>query len=805
MKRGVIGIPFILICMATDPCDELCALDGSALCTDGSMAIEGAFCSLYFIKPNGERCYRNHNTMESCLESFPVLSIENANEIIHSHIIANLPFSAGSPQVPSHAKIQSIQAHHQTNEPLSVLDIDKNGLNAIGRAVGEAVPSGHFLEVVRQIARMIEDDVHGDLKGPEDYKDVWIQSQGPLILEAARKVTCGAMAYYEKNACFAYMIFATHIRLPTGSQEYKQADNYLGLSKFVIDRKQELKEMLESSNVPKQTAIQGGKAQYALIESFANNWMQRCSELVNSPSLKELVLKHRIYRYSEVYDPKGTKRLVLSDIRREHALIDSFNVLNGNVARIRRGISSCEFLNEDAVGDGVIRDWFTTVSRQIFSSKYGMFETLKSGHMVISSKSRHRNPEMMKAVGRFLALALVYGAPIGVKIPQSFYARLIDQDVTIDMIKEFDEELAGSIKFIQTATKDDLVVVETPLTNSGFEENLTIENRDEQIRAACNSEGINNQIDSFAILATAFREVLPVDGILRGFTPKDIQDFLYGNQMIDIDDFEKNIVFGGGLTIDSDEVKWLIEILKELNQEKRREFVRFVTGYAQVPFDGFGAMNPKIQITRSLREVDSLPLSHTCFKMLELPIYSNKEKMKDVMVLAIGNNDAGMSENIPEDPIVHIVNEDEVPQNLIVQNEEPIGNHHNLQGIPDFNNGPEIHNLLDNVQLFGYDPDSPQIEWLVEIFNDLDQPQRRRFIYFITHDPQFSLESPITVLKWFDDRLVPLATVSRERELYLSPMYVDKETLRQAVMVAIYDNLNLGNQIYMDLNFDFLD
>ena len=62
-------------------------------------------------------------------------------------------------------------------------------------------------------------------------------------------------------------------------------------------------------------------------------------------------------------------------------------------------------------------------------------------------------------------------------------------------------------------------------------------------------------------------------------------------------------------------------------------FHQFTTGSDRVPIGGLGKL--KLVIARNGSDSERLPTSHTCFNVLLLPDYKNKEKLKERLTKAI--------------------------------------------------------------------------------------------------------------------------------------------------------------------------
>ena len=64
---------------ATNPCEQLCQLDGPDICTGGSWPRNGGTCHGYFVQPTGETCYHNATTHDFCPDTLPALTVEAAS------------------------------------------------------------------------------------------------------------------------------------------------------------------------------------------------------------------------------------------------------------------------------------------------------------------------------------------------------------------------------------------------------------------------------------------------------------------------------------------------------------------------------------------------------------------------------------------------------------------------------------------------------------------------------------------------------------------------------------------------------
>ena len=72
-----------------------------------------------------------------------------------------------------------------------------------------------------------------------------------------------------------------------------------------------------------------------------------------------------------------------------------------------------------------------------------------------------------------------------------------------------------------------------------------------------------------------------------------------------------------------------------MTEEQQKRFLAFCTGSDRAPILGLGSV--RLYIGRHGEDSDRLPSAHTCFNHLLIPEYSDKDKLKQKLLLAINN------------------------------------------------------------------------------------------------------------------------------------------------------------------------
>ncbi|XP_036192777.1 probable E3 ubiquitin-protein ligase HERC4 isoform X7 [Myotis myotis] len=84
-------------------------------------------------------------------------------------------------------------------------------------------------------------------------------------------------------------------------------------------------------------------------------------------------------------------------------------------------------------------------------------------------------------------------------------------------------------------------------------------------------------------------------------------------------------------------IKIFWEVFHELPLEKKKLFLLFLTGSDRIPILGMKSLKLVIQSTGGGEEY--LPVSHTCFNLLDLPKYTEKETLRSKLIQAIDHNE----------------------------------------------------------------------------------------------------------------------------------------------------------------------
>ena len=124
------------------------------------------------------------------------------------------------------------------------------------------------------------------------------------------------------------------------------------------------------------------------------------------------------------------------------------------------------------------------------------------------------------------------------------------------------------------------------------------------------------------------------------FDSGELELLISGLSTIDVDDMKVNTEYSG-YTEKSYVIQWFWEVINEMSNSLKAEFLQFVTGSSKVPIEGFVALQgmrgpQKFNIHKAyVEDFNRLPVAHTWFNQLDLPDYPSKELLKERLLYSI--------------------------------------------------------------------------------------------------------------------------------------------------------------------------
>lgn len=126
---------------------------------------------------------------------------------------------------------------------------------------------------------------------------------------------------------------------------------------------------------------------------------------------------------------------------------------------------------------------------------------------------------------------------------------------------------------------------------------------------------------------------------LQLFQPAELRAMVIGNEADEFDwsRLEKSARYKNGYHGNHPVIRLFWEVFHSLTVAEKKKFLLFLTGSDRIPMLELESWFIIIQPVKS--DDDHLPAAHTCFNLLDLPLYSNKEVMRAKLLQAIENTE----------------------------------------------------------------------------------------------------------------------------------------------------------------------
>ncbi|XP_049513921.1 E3 ubiquitin-protein ligase HUWE1-like [Dermacentor silvarum] len=368
---------------------------------------------------------------------------------------------------------------------------------------------------------------------------------------------------------------------------------------------------------------------------------------------KQQYFRHELERLEE-----GSHRVYLAvHVRREHVFEDSFRELHRRPPEEWKNHFYIVFEGEEGQDEGgLLREWYTIISREIFSPMYALF-TMSPGDRVtyMVNPASHCNSNHLsyfKFVGRVIAKAVYENKLLECYFTRSFYKHILGKPVKYTDMESEDYSFYQGLVFLlehgvqalgceltfSIEVQEFGVTEVRDLKPGGRHLPVTEETTQEYVRLVCQEKmtgAIRQQLNAFL---EGFYEIIP-KRLIGIFNEQELELLISGLPSIDVDDLRAHTMYRMYQPT-SLQIEWFWLALRSMDQADLAKFLQFVTGTSKVPLQGFAALEgingvQRFQIHRDGRSTDRLPSAHTCFNQLDLPAYETYDKLRTMLLKAI--------------------------------------------------------------------------------------------------------------------------------------------------------------------------
>ncbi|XP_014676570.1 PREDICTED: ubiquitin-protein ligase E3A-like [Priapulus caudatus] len=372
--------------------------------------------------------------------------------------------------------------------------------------------------------------------------------------------------------------------------------------------------------------------------------------------------EHRLRMYHErrfsvlqalVHDAPPNPYLRLR-VRRDNIIDDALvrleMIVMENPADLKKQLY-VEFDGEQGIDEGgVSKEFFQLVVDSLFNPDFAMFTCDPDTHMVWFNPTSFETDRQFTLIGIVLGLAIYNNVILDVHFPMVVYRKLMGKLGTFDDLKDSHPTLARSLQELLDYEGDDVedVFMQTfrvsytdvfganltqHLKPDGDKIPVTKDNRQEFVELYADFLLNKMAARQFRAFKTGFQMVTDESPLKVLFRPEELEVLVCGSKDFDFNALEETTEYDNGYSKHHSTIRHFWEIVHEMAEEQKKSLLMFATGSDRVPAGGLAKL--KMIIARHGPDTDRLPTAHTCFNVLLLPEYSNKEKLKDRLLKAI--------------------------------------------------------------------------------------------------------------------------------------------------------------------------
>ena len=349
-------------------------------------------------------------------------------------------------------------------------------------------------------------------------------------------------------------------------------------------------------------------------------------------------------------------------IRRDFVVADATRQLTASAPAQLRLPLKIVFDGEDGVDEGgVAREFFVLLGRNLFNPDFGMFSQSGESRVLWFSPAAAAeglaHSQFFHVVGRLFGLA-VYNNLSGLSapFPLALFRHLRGERSTLEDAAEIFPELVRSFRTILDWAKEgdfeSTFGVYFSASYDFYGENRVVDlidgGRDIPVSFSRRYEFVDLYVrwllhdsvkSSLDYVSEGFASVTGSGLALAAFTADDLRSLICGQGgEIQISLLRSNAKYEGGFTDDDPYIADFWNALDSMDESQKRKFLVFVTGSDRLPLGGLSGVTLTIQ-QNGAEPTDHLPTAYTCYSVLLLPRYANKDKLQRFLLTAVENSE----------------------------------------------------------------------------------------------------------------------------------------------------------------------
>lgn len=341
-------------------------------------------------------------------------------------------------------------------------------------------------------------------------------------------------------------------------------------------------------------------------------------------------------------------------VRRDHiiedALVELEVVVMENPHDLKKQLV-VEFDAEQGIDEGGLsKEFFQLIVEEMFNPDYGMFIHDTESHSFWFNPTSYESDAQFTLIGIVLGLAIYNNVILNLHLPSVIYRKLSGKKGLFQDLKEFKPSVYQGLLSMLEFPEDDLEEVfmqpfqisYTDLFGATITQELCEGGEDRMVT----KDNVKEYVDSYAdfllnkcvakqylAFQRGFNLVTSESPLSMMFTPIELEMLICGEKEFDFNELENSTEYDGGFSKETLCVRWFWETVHGMSLDDKRRLLQFTTGSDRIPVGGLARL--KLIIAKNGPDSDRLPSAHTCFNVLLIPEYSDKDKLSNLLMKAI--------------------------------------------------------------------------------------------------------------------------------------------------------------------------
>ncbi|CAD8190646.1 unnamed protein product [Paramecium pentaurelia] len=307
---------------------------------------------------------------------------------------------------------------------------------------------------------------------------------------------------------------------------------------------------------------------------------------------------------------------------------------------------SIKFTNEPGIdAGGLKREFYDMIGNTLKDENYKFFSPVSSNqskYFLHPKFNKQKNKERYALLfGKLIANAICNSYLIGIDIIAPFWKVVFDEKIVFtDLSLIWDKDTYNNYEKLKTLSEEDLESVclvftystgntEAELIIKGSQTNVTKKNLELYLNKTAEYV-IYKQFDKiYKAFIEGFSSVLDISVCQKWLMPGEMSLLTQGLLEIKSEILLQKFNFTGGKP---QHKSYFETYVSQASPETLKNMLKFITGSSSIPFDQSSYLiNVRFESGLSDRK---LPLSHTCFKSIEVPLYKSFAELKQKLDIA---------------------------------------------------------------------------------------------------------------------------------------------------------------------------